>query len=99
MDRLQLGNVVLFTGQRAVRGIGEVGVSFRNAQFADALWPPHPQRGSFHNVYTLAAFQDVLIPYEEIWALPGFNDGDNFMGLRFLDKDKGSDILEGLAVE
>jgi hypothetical protein len=99
MDRLEIGDVVLFTGQKFVRGIGEVGVTFRDEDFADSLWAPHPQRGSFRNVYTLASFQEVLIPYEEIWALPGFNAGDNFMGLRFLSEDNAEDILQGLNIE
>jgi hypothetical protein len=41
----------------------------------------------------------VKIPYKEIWKLPGFNQGDNFQGLRFLDEQKGQDILAGLSIE
>ncbi|MFD1524386.1 hypothetical protein [Pseudonocardia yunnanensis] len=44
-------------------------------------------------------FQPVHIPYEEIWALPSFNPGDMFMGLRFLDESKGEEILAGLAID
>jgi hypothetical protein len=31
--------------------------------------------------------------------MPGFNEGDNFVGLRFLDEQKGRDILDGLRIE
>jgi hypothetical protein len=31
MDKLSTGDVVLFTGNKQVRAIGEVGASFRNA--------------------------------------------------------------------
>jgi hypothetical protein len=99
MAALSVGDVILFTGQKVVRAVGEVGFSFRNAIFANTLWAPDPDRGSFHNVYSLLTFQKVQVPYEEIWALPSFNTGDNFMGLRFLDEEKGAEILDGLRID
>lgn len=81
MDTLATGDIVLFTGKKHVRGVGEVGVTFRNSRMADSMWTPHGDRGSYHNVYSLRSFEPSLIPYEEIWALPGFNAGDNFMGM------------------
>jgi hypothetical protein len=99
MSNLTTGDVVLFTGQKHVRAVGEVGISFRNPAFADLLWPPDPESGSWSNVYSLLRFQPVHIPYEEIWDLPGFNQGDNFQSLRFLDEQKGQDILAGLSIE
>lgn len=99
IETLQTGDVVLFTGRNMVRGVGEVGCSFRNAVFADSLWHPHQERGSYHNVYSLLSFEVTEIPYEEIWDLPGFNPGDNFMGLRFLDDEKGSTLIKGLTIE
>jgi hypothetical protein len=97
MDRLATGDVVLFTGQRQIRAVGEVGYSFRNKAFADRLWAPDPD--SWSNVYSLLSFELVSIPYEEVWRLPGFTKGDNFVGLRFLDEQKGRDVLDGLRIE
>lgn len=99
MSKLAAGDVVLFTGQKHVRAVGEVGSSFRQPAFADLLWPPDAESGSWSNVYSLLSFQLVQIPYKEIWELPGFNQGDNFQGLRFLDEQKGRDILAGLSIE
>lgn len=99
MSTLTTGDVVLFTGQKHVRAVGELGSSFRQPAFADLLWPPDPESGSWSNVYSLLSFQPVMIQYEEIWDLPGFNQGDNFQGLRFLDAQKGQDILAGLSIE
>lgn len=99
MEKLGVGDVVLFTGAKMVRAVGEVGFSFRNERAANALWDPHPERGSYRNVYSLLNFQTTEIPYEEIWDLPGFNHGDNFMGLRFLDATKADVLLEGLGIE
>jgi hypothetical protein len=98
MSELRLGDIILFTGKNHVRAVGEVGLSFRNAAFADTLWDPHSARGSYQNVYSLYGFQPVLIRYQEIWELPGFNPNDNFMGLRFLDKEKSDVVIEGLNI-
>jgi hypothetical protein len=99
MERLATGDVVLFTGLRHVRAVGEVGCSFRNKAFADRLWAPDLGSGSWSNVYSLLTFELVSIRYEEVWRLPGFNQGDNFVGLRFLDEQKGRDVLDGLRIE
>ncbi|WP_207935992.1 hypothetical protein [Actinomadura sp. KC216] len=98
MKRVHFGDVVLFTGLNKVRGIGEVGVLFDNPAFADTLWSPEPDKGSWNNVYSLVSFQATEIDYEEIWALPGFNQGDNFMGLRILEGDKAEVLLQGLGI-
>ncbi|NEB94020.1 hypothetical protein [Streptomyces bauhiniae] len=99
MDRLRPGDVVLFTGKNHIRGIGEIGALFRNAPFADSMWSHDPIKGSWHNVYSLLSFTPSEIPYKEVWALPGFNAGDNFMGLRVLDSEKAETILQGLGIE
>jgi hypothetical protein len=99
MERLVTGAVVLFTGLRHVRAVGEVGYSFRNKPFADRLWAPDPASGGWSNVYSLLSFELVSIPYDEVWRLPGFKQGDNFVGLRFLDEQKGRDVLDGLRID
>ncbi|WP_242904627.1 hypothetical protein [Actinomadura terrae] len=97
MARVRSGDVVLFTGQKKVCAIGEVGVLLENAAFADTLWTPG-EGGSWNHIYSLLSFQPTEIPYEEIWALPGFNAGDNFMGLRILDAGKAEAVLQGLGI-
>lgn len=98
MDTLAAGDVVLLTGQKHVRAVGEVGCSFRNHEFARRLWTPDPANCLWSNVYSLRVYRTVWIPYEEIWALPGFTTGDNFMGLRFLNAPKGATVLSGLQI-
>ncbi|CAM5317322.1 hypothetical protein [Streptomyces abikoensis] len=99
MRRLRTGDVVLFTGGKIIRGIGEVGVTFKNAAFADTMWSPDPVKGSWHNVYSLLSFQPTEIPYREVWALPSFNENDNFMGLRILEGEKAEEVLLGLGID
>ncbi|MER5348087.1 hypothetical protein [Streptomyces mirabilis] len=88
-----------FQRSSSVRGIGEIGALFRNAAFADSMWGADEDNGSWHNVYSLLSFTPVEIPYTEIWDLPGFNAGDNFMGLRILDPEKAATVLDGLGIE
>lgn len=99
MDTVDTGDVVLLTGQKHVLAIGEVGHCMRDPAFARCLWNPDPARCLWSNVYSLRRFWLVRMPYEEIWALPGFNAGDNFMGLRFLDEAKAAVVLAHTAGE
>ena len=96
--RLGTGDVVLLTGQKHVLAVGEVGLVFRNPAFATALWNPEPDVCTWDNVYSLLALSPTRIPYARVWALPGFNPGDNFMGLRLLDEAKGASVLSGLGI-
>ncbi|MEV6874284.1 hypothetical protein [Amycolatopsis sp. NPDC051128] len=93
MDTVTTGDVVLFTGGKHVRAIAEVGHGFRNPAFARRLWNPEPGKCLWSNVYSLRRYRRLELRYEEIWALPGFTPGDNFMGLRFLDETKSAAVL------
>ncbi|WP_053733715.1 hypothetical protein [Nocardia sp. NRRL S-836] len=99
MDTVTTGDVVLLTGRKHVLAIGEVGHSFRNPALARRLWNPDPGKCVWSNVYSLRGYRPTHIPYEEVWALPGFTAGDNFMGLRFLDPAKTAAVLALLAPE
>ncbi|WP_328455166.1 hypothetical protein [Amycolatopsis sp. NBC_00438] len=93
MDTVTTGDVVLLTGRKHVQAAAEVGHCFRNPGFARRLWTPDPGKCLFSNVYSLRHYRRVGLPYEEIWALPGFSAGDNFMGLRFLDEPKSAAVI------
>lgn len=97
MDTVTTGDVVLFTGRKYVQATAEVGHGFRNPAFARRLWNPDPGKCLFSNVYSLRRYRRAGLPYEEIWALPGFTAGDNFMGLRFLDEIKSAAVIGLLA--
>ena len=43
-DKLNSGDVVLFTGELHIQAIGEVGTSFRNEPFSLTLWDADPER-------------------------------------------------------
>lgn len=98
MAQLSTGDVVLLTGRKRVLAVGEVGVVLHNPAFARALWDPEPGTCVWDNVYSLLNLAHTAIPYETVWALPGFRAGDNFMGLRLLDPAKGASVLSGLGI-
>lgn len=99
MDSLAPGDVVLLTGRKHVLAIGEVGHAFRDPAFARRLWRPDPAKCLWSNVYSFRRYWPVRMPYEEIWALPGFTAGDNFMGLRFLAPEKAAVVLAHIAAD
>ncbi|MEQ0563453.1 hypothetical protein ABJI51_30620 [Amycolatopsis sp. NEAU-NG30] len=94
MATVGTGDVVLLTGGKHVRATAEVGHSFRNPAFARRLWNPDPGKCVWSNVYSLRRYRTLALPYEAIWALPGFTAGDNFMGLRFLDEARSAAVLD-----
>lgn len=98
MERLATGDVALLTGRKRVLAVGEVGLVFRNPAFARALWDPEPGTCAWDNVYSLLNLARTAIPYEAVWALDGFNPGDNFMGLRLLDEARAAVVLTGLGI-
>ncbi|MGM1064721.1 hypothetical protein [Saccharothrix sp. Mg75] len=99
MATVAAGDVVLLTGRKRVLAVGEVGHAFHDPAFARRLWDPPPGKCLWVNVYSLRAYRTTEIPYEAVWALPGFTVGDNFMGLRFLDERRGAAVLGLLAEE
>ena len=98
--KVSAGDVVLFTGAMQVRAVGQIGVILRDAAgFGDLLWDPEPKNGSWCNVYSVQGFQKVAIPYQTIWALPGFQAKPVFQGLWPLDSDRSQTLLEALHIE
>ncbi|OLF16355.1 hypothetical protein BU204_17385 [Actinophytocola xanthii] len=99
LDRLGAGDVVLLTGGKRVRAVGEIGCVLRNPELARRLWTPDPAKCLWSNVVSFRHYRASDVPYEAVWALPGFNAGDNFMGLRLLGEDKAATILSWLGLD
>jgi hypothetical protein len=68
VDTLQAGDVVLFTGNKHVQGIREIGTLIRDTALGDALGDTHPDRGSYSNVYSLRSFLPSRIPLIRVSA-------------------------------
>ncbi|MGW4370659.1 hypothetical protein ACWEKT_33960 [Nocardia takedensis] len=101
MKRMARGDVVLFTGDNHVVGIGEISVLFRNPAAGDVMWPPDPRNGSYVNVYALLNFQQTRIPYADLrphTEKPGSKGGDNYMGARLLEDEAATRVIDGLLI-
>lgn len=94
--QLERGDLVLLTGQRHVRGVGEVGAVVDNPAFADALWAPHPRRCSFEVVYSLTWFRRVEVGYQVLRTALGTSERDNFQGMRLVRDRHRVDAVHGL---
>ncbi|MFD9734610.1 hypothetical protein [Umezawaea sp. NPDC059074] len=107
MSTVATGDVVLFTWKNHIRAIGELGASFRNQAFADALWRESPTEDSFVNVFSLLGLlEDVAIPYSQLeratdGALVGpFRSGELVADPVLVDKViSGLDIVTASSVE
>lgn len=100
MDELASGDVVLFTGNKQLMAIGEIGLLFRNAAAGNALWPPHPDNGAYQNVYSVNNFQNTGIPYAELNKLTATAKSkgpDNYMGARILRGAAADRVIDGLS--
>ncbi|MBW4719958.1 hypothetical protein [Saccharothrix obliqua] len=101
MRRVKLGDVVLFTWKGHLRAIGEVGVSFRNEPFAEALWKEDGDQHTYVNVYSLIALdRTVLIPYRTLaTASRGKLRGPFRRGAVVHDEDFVAEVVGRLGVE
>ena len=94
MSEVARGDIVLFTGQNRVRAVGEVGVIFRNREFADLLWPPKPGGTSWHTVYSLLDIVAADIPYARLNSVIGYKPNYNYPGQILLRGDKARAVLD-----
>jgi pyruvate-formate lyase-activating enzyme len=62
------------------------------------MWPPDPVNGSWHNVYSLLAFQPALIPYHPLREALGSDPNDNFQGLRLVRDHRVDLVLQVLGI-
>jgi hypothetical protein len=96
ITQLRRGDLVLLTGQRHVRGVGEVGAVVHNHSFARTLWAPRPGRCAFEIAYTLSWFRRVEVAYAVLQTALGTSDRDNFQAMRLVRDRQRVDAVHGL---
>jgi type I restriction-modification system DNA methylase subunit len=98
IDRLQPGDLIVFTGQNRVQAIGTLASKLRNQALADLLWPPDPGSRSWINVYTVVDFRRLNGPdYPQLRRWVGSNERDVFQSARVLTPKKSAAVLHGLS--
>ena len=80
-------------------GFGRIGLLTDNAALGDALWPPHPDHGSYRHVYTLAPLHLSEMTQTEFRQRGGFGPRDDFRGLRLLTGTAADAFLAAFARE
>ena len=96
ITQLRRGDLVVLTGQRHVRGVGEVGAVVHNLSFARALWAPRPKRCPFEIAYTLSWFRRVEVAYTMLQVALGTSDRDNFQAMRLIRDRQRVDAVHSL---
>ncbi|MCX2949757.1 hypothetical protein [Lentzea sp. NEAU-D7] len=98
MDRLRIGDVVVFTGDNKVKAAGEVGYLVRNQPLADRMWDQFDSGRSFVNVYSVRNIRVIERPQREVWRRLGFDEGDNAAGQRLVTDERAERILTELQI-
>ncbi|TDC60915.1 hypothetical protein [Streptomyces hainanensis] len=88
------GDIVFFTGQNRVRAVGEVGVIFRNREFADLMWPPTPDGRSWHIVYSLLDLVPAEFPYQDLNRVLGYKEAHTFPGQMVVRGERARKVLD-----
>lgn len=88
------GAAVVFTADSHARGIGVIGHLFKNAGFADTLWDPDPDKGSYAWVYSLASFEESEIHYVDLRRMLGLKDTYPFRRLHSVGGEQAREFQE-----
>lgn len=96
ITQLEQGDLVLLTGRRHVRGVGEVGTVVENPAFASTLWGERRGRCSFEVAYSLTWFRRVEVAYLVLQTALGTSHRDNFQATRLVRDRHRVDAVRGL---
>ena len=99
MSALSQGDIVLFTGEKKLKAIGEVGFLFQNATFADALWRHDDKEDGYAFIYSVTGIRHLDRDIGDLLSLPGFNPKDPLTGQRFVRDDQVEPIIEAFEIQ
>lgn len=91
------GAAVVFTASSHARGIGVIGAVFKNAAFADTLWAPDADKGSYALVYSVLEFEETAIPYPEVRSLLGKGPDYPFRQLALATEPEAQEFGDAVA--
>jgi hypothetical protein len=98
-ERIEVGDVVVFTGKKKVFAIGAVATKFHNPELAENLWGVDENGATWEYMYALKNVAETSIPYVAFNALLGDNPNNNHMGFRIVGDEKAEPFLEYIGVE
>jgi hypothetical protein len=92
-EKIQPGDVVVFTGKKRIFATGIVKSKFHNPALAMRLWGVDDNSATWEYMYTLGDISETDIPYSKFNELLGDNPNNNHMGFRIVDDLKASGFI------
>jgi putative restriction endonuclease len=92
-EKIQPGDVVVFTGKKRVFATGIVKSKFQNAALATRLWGIDDNSATWEYMYALSDIAETDIPYSKFNELLGDSPNNNHMGFRIVDDLKASGFI------
>jgi hypothetical protein len=93
-ERIEIGDVVVFTGNKKIFAIGEVADKFHSPELALALWGTDDNNATWEYMYALKDVVETDIPYQTFNALLGDSPKNNHMGFRLVDDERATPFLQ-----
>jgi hypothetical protein len=94
--RVQIGDLVMFSGQNRFFACGTVAYLMRNAELAEALWGRYVEGQTWEYMYVLDEIRPLAVPYAEFNAAVVDDPGNRHQGFRVLGEQKSLALLQHL---
>ena len=94
--RIQVGDLVMFSGQSRFYACGTVAYLMRNAKLAVALWGYRDDGQTWEYMYVLDEIRPLDVPYAEFNAVVADKPNNPHQGFRPLDEQKSRALLQHL---
>lgn len=96
--RVSEDDLVLFTGGGGIWATGRIGVQFKNARFAAALWHNHPEKGVYEYVYSVTDYAPVNIPYAVVNEALGLKPSNHFQSMASYEGKQADAVYAALGL-
>ncbi|WP_129336363.1 hypothetical protein [Cellulomonas endophytica] len=97
LKRVSAGDTVVFTGGGGIWALGKIGYQFKNPKFAEALWKPEPDKGVYTQLYSVAEFRTVDLPYSLLTEALGHRARNTFQTLVSYEGERADAVVAALA--
>lgn len=92
-NRVQPGDLVLFSANKKIRGIGTVAFKFHSKEAAKTLWGYNQKNQTWEYMYLLDELQNVDIEIEKFNEVVGYAKNYIIQGFNVLDEEKSEKFL------
>jgi len=93
-ERIQVGDVALFTANMKIFASGVVTHKFRSQELALELWGWKEEEVTWEYIYLLDEIKEHSIPVQELNEAIGYSTNKAVMGFTVLDDEKSNSFLE-----